>query len=162
MATSVHIVLRGQPRAWKRPRYNRKTNTWFTAADDDFFQGLLRSEAARVMADHDPMDGPIELSLLAVFEIARSWAKKKQRLAEAGLLLHTSTPDLDNLIKGVKDTCARVVYRNDALISSYGACTKMYGTQPRLEIVFTPIDQVVAGLVGKPLVAQPNLFAEAV
>src|SRR6516165_12684374 len=75
----IHIVLRGQPRAWKRPNPNRaKPGKFYTASDDDFFHGLLRSEAARVMADLNPIDGPIELSLLAVFKIAKTWPKWKR------------------------------------------------------------------------------------
>jgi Holliday junction resolvase RusA-like endonuclease len=156
----IHIVLRGQPRAWKRPNPNRaKPGKFYTAADDDFFHGLLRSEAARVMADLNPIDGPIELSLLAVFKIAKTWPKWKRLQAEAGLLPHTSRPDLDNIIKGIKDTCSAVCYRDDQAISSYGACSKIYGLQPRLEIMFTPIVQPARYVVGKPLAAQADLFA---
>ena len=154
----IHIVLRGQPRAWKRPERDRRSGRIFTAADDDFFHGLLRSEAARAMAGLDPIEGAIELSLLAVFQIAKSWPKWKRLQAEAGLLPHTSRPDLDNIIKGIKDTCGAVCYRDDAAISNYGACSKIYGLQPRLEIVVTPIVRPT-GILGKPVIAQGDLFA---
>ena len=48
---------------------------------------------------------------------------------------HTSKPDIDNLFKGVTDSLNGIVWEDDSLICEIGRQVKIYGEEPRIEIV---------------------------
>ena len=82
--------------------------------------------AARAMAGRPPMDGPIRLTLKAVYAPPESWSKKK-RAAAMGTPKETK-PDADNILKLVKDAMNKVVYVDDARVADL-AFSKTYGEQ---------------------------------
>jgi len=55
-----------------------------------------------------PLEGPLRLDVAASMPIPESWPKKKQTAAEARDLWPTGKPDLDNLIKHLKDCMTKV------------------------------------------------------
>lgn len=114
------------------------------------------------MGGRPPLEGPLELSLLAVFAVPDGWSAKKRRDALAGIVPKLTRPDLDNSIRGAIDAIQSVVFHDDKQIVSYAACSKIYGERPRLEIVVSPIEPVTREVaVGKPIAAVADLFAGA-
>lgn len=80
--------------------------------------------------------------------------------ALAGVIQKTSRPDLENSIKGAQDAMQSIAYRDDSQIVSYGACSKVYGERPRLEILLTPITPAERSVeLGRPLAVVGDLFA---
>ena len=47
---------------------------------------------------------------------------------------------MENTIKGALDAMQSVVYRDDAQVIGYRSCFKIYGEQPRLEILVEPLN----------------------
>ena len=160
----IHIVVPGAIVPWKRARRRRFPNgavTTFTDRNVEAYHAVVRMAAERAMAGRSPLDGPLELSMLAVFEVPASWSGKRRREALSGALAKVTKPDLENSIKGAQDAMQSIVYRDDRQIVSYGSCSKIYGERPRLEIVLTPLEPVAREVrLGVPLVPQHDLFAE--
>lgn len=48
--------------------------------------------------------------------------------------MHTSKPDVDNLVKGIFDCFNGVVWRDDGQVCDIGRIKKVYGDQPGVEI----------------------------
>jgi len=84
----------------------------------------------------DP-EWPIALTCDFFFPIAASWPKWKQEQAGREELPHLARPDLDNLVKLVKDalgtdsaTRRAIVWRDDCLVTRLRA-SKWYSLRPR-------------------------------
>lgn len=71
-----------------------------------------------------PIEGPVKLRIVAVFQIPKSWSKKKQASAEDEH--HTQKPDGDNLLKSVKDGLNRIAWRDDCQVADV-RCVKRWG-----------------------------------
>lgn len=74
--------------------------------------------ARTVMVGREILVGPIKIRLLAVMPIPVSWPKWKQEAAQNGCLMPTSTPDLDNIEKSIKDGCNKIVWVDDSYVVS--------------------------------------------
>lgn len=71
-----------------------------------------------------PIEGPVKLRIVAVFEIPKSWSKKRQ--AEALGTYHTQKPDRDNIEKAIQDGLNRIAFRDDGQVAD-GRCVKRWG-----------------------------------
>lgn len=78
---------------------------------------------------------PISMQIEFFFTIPKSWTKKKKESA----LWHTSKPDSDNLIKGVKDALNGIAYLDDAQVCSISA-TKKYSDRAGIMIEIEDIE----------------------
>lgn len=83
----------------------------------------------------DPLNGSIELEVHFVFEIPKSWPKSKKEKALRGELPHISRPDLDNLLKFIKDALNMVFWKDDSQITKYSSCSKSYGKTSYTHII---------------------------
>ena len=81
---------------------------------------------------------PVELRLRAEFQIPASWSAKKKNAALAGVYRHGSKPDVDNIVKQVKDALKGIVYQDDALVCELHA-SKHYSNQPKLVILVSAL-----------------------
>jgi Holliday junction resolvase RusA-like endonuclease len=161
VSDAVEITVLGRPVSWKRAQRNPMTGAIYVDKDSENYRAIIREAARGPMRDRSPFDGPVELSVIAVFQIPRSWPKYRIAQATAGCVPCTASIDLDNVIKALKDSLTGVVYRDDRLVASYGACSKIYGYRPRLEVRIAPIAVKAAVQLGRPLEHEPDLFAQA-
>lgn len=82
-----------------------------------------------------PWRGPVLMTVRAVFPIPPSWAAWKREAAADGLIWHTAKPDLDNIIKLVKDALPGIAYDDDAQVVGYpGEPIKLYGSDPGITV----------------------------
>ncbi len=58
----------------------------------------------------------------------------KRKLIASGELRPTKKPDLDNLIKGIKDGCNKIIWHDDSQIVDM-TVRKFYSEQPRAEVM---------------------------
>lgn len=86
----------------------------------------------------NPLEGPLVLGIRAYMPISGSWPKKKKAAALAGELRPTSKPDLDNLIKNIKDCLTTMnFWQDDKQVVGYLPGTGKYyddGNGPRWEV----------------------------
>lgn len=89
-----------------------------------------------------PMEGPLMLGVKAFLPIPTSKSKKWQTAALAGELRPVTMPDLDNLIKHVKDCCKGIFWADDKQVVGYLPETgKFYGKPPRWEIEIVTLEE---------------------
>lgn len=89
-----------------------------------------RFYAGRLWDGKQLLDGPVTLTATFVFEIPKSWSKRKRKDAALGLVPMTARPDIDNLGKLIKDALNTVVYQDDKQIVRTDLCKK-YGPDPQ-------------------------------
>ncbi|MEK3973696.1 RusA family crossover junction endodeoxyribonuclease [Psychrobacillus sp. FSL K6-1267] len=86
-----------------------------------------------VAANHAPaslIETEIRLYVDIYRPIPKSLSKKKRAEAIAGQLRPTKKPDLDNLVKGIKDGMSKVIWHDDAQIVEMNV-RKFYSENPR-------------------------------
>ena len=129
----VQIIVTGKPIAKKRPRFFRRGSSVGTYNPQETEEGrwLL---SARTQLPEKQIEGPVNLMCNFYFEIPKSTPKKNR--AEA---VHTKKPDLDNLVKFIKDCLNGEAWKDDSQVVSLFA-QKIYerdGNGPRTEIILT-------------------------
>lgn len=135
----ISIVLDGEPRGKGRPRFSRKSGTAFTPTETRKYEAALRLAAQDAMTDLVPFEGPLRVVVEASMPIPVSWPKWKRDFANMGMFLHTSKPDIDNLMK-MLDALNEIVWRDDSQISS-ATVSKRYSAKPSLRIEIHPLEQ---------------------
>jgi Holliday junction resolvase RusA-like endonuclease len=105
-----------------------------------------RTEQAKIMAlmyeyrPPAPLDGPILFGLKVFLPIPASKSKKWQAAARAGEVRPTTKPDLDNLVKQIKDCAKGVFWLDDKQVVEYlPGFGKWYGDIPRWEVEIRPL-----------------------
>lgn len=81
-----------------------------------------------------PLTGALSISVLFIFPRPKSKVWKRRPMPREP---HTKTPDMDNLLKSLKDSLKGLAYVDDAQIALYTYCMKVIagGTeQPRVEV----------------------------
>lgn len=133
----VVVEIPGPPRGKGRPRFVRATGRTYTDAKTENYEGMLRQEAALVMRGRPPMDGPVWMTVEAVFPVPTSWSLKKQAAALRRELRPTSRPDADNIMK-LSDGLNGIVFRDDAQVVE-AKLVKVYGERPCVRISVGPL-----------------------
>lgn len=139
------IIPRAQARHRERTIIN-KTGKCFSQAYKDPKQRLEDNKLISLLMENRPgriLEGPIWLGVKPYFPIPKSWSKKKREAALAGELPHTTKPDLDNVIKQIKDVMQGIYYKNDSQIVGYLPGTqKYYSENPHWEIIIQGWEQL--------------------
>jgi Holliday junction resolvase RusA-like endonuclease len=143
------------PLAWSRPmdagvRYNPRTRQAYTKKINhplltayEEHMGHVAVIAMHKAGTHGPVKWPCVLSCGFTFEIPKSWSKRDREAALAGLIHHTSPPDLSNLVKAVEDGLNRVVWEDDRQVRRIVA-EKDWGERNAVEVtVHAVVDNVV-------------------
>ena len=77
-------------------------------------------------------EGPVALGLTFIMPTTKNWPKYKIRDLKRGVIFyHHVKPDLDNLIKFVKDCLSGMVYRDDNQVALMREPQKIYGLEPK-------------------------------
>ncbi len=121
------FIIRGIPRAQGRPKFYRRGN--FVGAYDPKESRQYKDNVAAQIVAQSPRyiaDAAIDLSVW--FDLPRPKTLPK-RVTE-----HTKKPDLDNLVKGVKDALKGLVWRDDSQVVRITA-VKQYGHEPGVQII---------------------------
>lgn len=148
---SIRFTVPGQPQGKGRPRVGTigAHARMFTPAKTLAYEGFIALQAQIAMAGHDLVEGPVEVRMFIALKVPASWPQKKQRQALEGLVLPTTKPDKDNVIKAVFDALNGVVWKDDVQVVDL-VSKKRYSTQPRVDVEVVPfgaIEQLVAPVV---------------
>ena len=118
----VTFEIPGKPFAKQRPRFSRKSGQAYTPKATESYESLVRAKALPLVPK--PLIGPVIVEIIASFEPAASWSKKRR--AEAMCRPHTQRPDRDNIEKAILDGLNRVAFEDDAQVFD-GRTTKCWG-----------------------------------
>jgi Holliday junction resolvase RusA-like endonuclease len=106
MVPRVTFRVVGQPVAKERPRLGRYGNVYTPTRTVDYEEEVGRSFVA---ASPFPLDqtsrhtGPVALRVMEYRRIPNSWPQWKRMEAQQGRIMPTTRPDLDNVLKSLKD-----------------------------------------------------------
>ena len=120
----IEFTIPGKPFGKKRHRIGMiggKARAFSPEENRSFEQKV--AELARPMFPA-PIEGPVKLRIIAVFEVPRSWSNKRQAAALGGY--HTQKPDRDNIEKAVQDGLNRIAWRDDGQVAD-GRSVKRWG-----------------------------------
>lgn len=127
----IAFTVWGIPTAKGRPKFARKGNfvRAYTPSKTAAAEQTLTARALPYRPS-TPLSEPLRLYVEFTFPVPSSWSKKKQDAADA----HVTKPDLDNLVKLVKDSLNGVFWIDDKQIYELTA-RKVYGPIPQTSIV---------------------------
>ena len=124
--TQIFYIL-GDPRPQGRPRFYKRGN-FIGVCDPKESRNYKQTLAAQIAAQNPVyiQDGAISLECEFIFARPKTLPKK--------VVDHTKKPDLDNLLKALKDAMTGIVWHDDAQIVSLSA-RKDYGDVPGIKMV---------------------------
>lgn len=131
----ISFFVYGNPVAQGRPRFARVgkgVRTYDPAKSRNWKQDVKWQAIENKVK---LMDGPLELRL--VFYLLRPKGHYGKRgLRPSAPAHHTKKPDVDNMVKGVKDGLKGICYRDDSQIVRLEAI-KEYGEQPGVKVAIS-------------------------
>lgn len=101
-------------------------------------KAVIRDFAARAMSGRAPLEGSVDMRVVAYMPIPASWSNKKRQAALADKIRPTSKPDASNIWKLAEDAFKLVVWRDDAQVSDH-AMWRRYSDRPRIVIEVRPL-----------------------
>ena len=131
----INITLPITPTAQQRPRFAKRGN--FVSAYKSAEQQANERTLEALLYKHAPKEAiaaPVRLEVLAVMPIPQSTPKRLLRAMQSETLAHTKKPDLDNIVKQLKDALSRLRFWHDDKQVAEMICKKVYGVNPRWEI----------------------------
>ena len=81
------------------------------------WKDLVRIEAKKHF--RQPWEGAVALSAVFLMPIPQSWTKARKDAAVTDRIIHVSKPDLDNLVKALKDALNGVAWKDDTQVWAY-------------------------------------------
>ena len=131
----IKFTVYGEPVAQGRPRFARMGNTVKTYDPEKSanYKEIVRAEALKFRPEK-PLTGPISLVVLVYRSIPKSFPKKRTIQAQEGYIRPITRPDIDNIVKGVKDSLKGVIWKDDSQVVTLTA-KKYYSDVPRIEVV---------------------------
>lgn len=121
---NLNFTVPGTPIAKGRPRfstYRGKVRTYTpdaTVSAENFIRMCARTE---MRGKIEQIAGPISMGVTFLFEPPAGWSKSKRERAIIGAAPHVARPDIDNLVKLVKDALNGLAYHDDAQICRINA-----------------------------------------
>lgn len=97
------------------------------------YENLVRLVAKQAIGAAKPLEGPISLRCVFWLPVPMSYSIKRRKDCLNGLERHCKRPDIDNLLKSVKDGCNGVVWIDDCQVVKVMAF-KCYGEVPRVDV----------------------------
>lgn len=128
---NILFEIQGNIQPQERPKFS--TFGGHVRAIDPIKSRDFKQFVKMVAAEHAPaalIETEIRLFVDIYRPIPKSLSKKKRAEAIAGQLRPTKKPDLDNLVKGIKDGMSKVIWNDDAQIVEM-IVRKFYSENPR-------------------------------
>jgi len=116
MKKRITLTIPGKPIAKSRPKFYRRGKHVGTYSSQTTEEGRFMLECKSQLKGHNLFEGPLRLCTLFCMPIPKSYSKKKRAQIECGDFQHTKKPDLDNLLKFVKDCLNGLVWVDDSQI----------------------------------------------
>lgn len=134
----VQFTVPGRPTRWERPGQGQLPDgTTFRYTNPAAREGkrAIAFEAKRAFGLRRPFTGPVIVRVIAIFGIPKSWPPRLRSAALEAKVMHDSDPDLDQLVKQVKDALVGIAYIDDNQVCGYPNSAKRYGHPERTEII---------------------------
>ena len=129
----ILIEIPGRPVAKARPKFVTKSRTGkpfkfpMAVNKQRKIEEEYRKEINQQMHGQIMLKGPVDMKMIFVMPIPKSWPKYRVKEIEGGKKIpHEKKPDLENLVKFVPDVMNGLVFKDDRQIAHIDA-GKYYG-----------------------------------
>ena len=143
----ITIYIPGKPVPWARTR--GAGNKRFKCKKVRHWQTYAAWCAKGLMRHGSIIAGPIKLTVEAMFSPPPSWEPWKRAMALNGKILHTRTPDFDNLLKILCDAFNGIVWIDDSQICQV-SFAKVYGDRERVMATVETLPGHSSNITKKP------------
>lgn len=126
---------KGRPRAVARGKFVRMYTPEKTAS----YESTVALAASQAMGSRAPIVGPVSVVMGIALPVPASWSKRKQASALDGIVLPTTKPDADNVVKAVFDAINGVVWGDDTQVVDL-RLIKRYAPTPGVSMRVTPLE----------------------
>lgn len=140
----IDFSVPGRPSRWMRPgeATGKDGRTYrFTDKKAEAGKRHIADCAAQAFRGIRPASGPVIIRVIAIFEIPKSWPVYLRKAAAECRVMHVQDPDLDQLVKQVKDALKGIAYVDDNQVCGYANHAKRYGAPERTEITVQVLPQ---------------------
>ena len=126
----IEFEILGKPLGKARPRVTRKGFT-YTPQKTVNYESLIRYTFQSKFPNHKLYEGYVEAEIKAIFDIPKSYSKKKKLELLDGNCNYDHTPDVDNVAKIVLDSLNGIAYKDDSQVTALKVI-KEYGEQAKI------------------------------
>lgn len=137
MAKTIEFTVPGKPYGKGRPRFNRSTGHVYTPDKTAAYEELVKLFYQQ-KAHGEKLTAPIEATIYAIFEPAKSCTKKERAQKISGEIQPTIKPDCDNIAKTILDALNGIAYKDDSQITALHVY-KLYGAQAKAIVMLREI-----------------------
>jgi Holliday junction resolvase RusA-like endonuclease len=147
MGRKIEFTISGEPVAQGRPRFSNRGGfvKAYDPAKSRNGKQHVRYAAKHAMEGEEPLEGPLHMRAEFGIMMPKSLARKRTPRSRE---YRVKKPDLDNLIKLVKDGCSGVVYLDDNTVVMVTArkiqCAQ--GEAPFTRVSFEQLEELNASL----------------
>jgi len=127
----IHLSVPGEPQGKQRHKWSPRGT--YSPKKTVNYETYIKELFAVKYPDFVPVEGALELELIALLTIPTSTSKKRKAMMESNEIRPTKRPDVDNLVKIVMDALETLAYKNDSQIVDE-ATHKYFSIKPGLEI----------------------------
>lgn len=132
----IGFTVYAEPVAQGRPKFTTiggHARAYDPKKSSDYKQYIALAASQAIL--QEPLQGALSLSLRIYRSMPKSFSKKSQERAEAGIIRPITKPDTDNYVKCVKDALKGIVWQDDSQVVAYKEpFGKYYSIRPRIEI----------------------------
>lgn len=140
----MEIVIYGEPIPQGRPRFTKTGHTYDPERSRNYKQ-LVRFWVTQYLKKIDgwkPFENALCVDLTFFVGIPSSWSKKKRIGASVGQIRPiVKNGDIDNLCKGVLDSCNGLLWVDDCIITDLSARKRYTGELARVVIKITEVKE---------------------
>lgn len=131
----IEFTVYGEPQVKQRPRFKRvgKFVQTYTPTETLAYEKKIKKAYQEQIGDYLLEEIPIKVTIIAYFQIPKSFNKTKTQLALDNIIKPHTRKDVDNIAKICLDGMNKVVYADDRQVTDL-IVRKRYSDQPRVEI----------------------------
>lgn len=127
----IEFEVLGKPQGKARPRLGKYGT--YTPTKTKNYEELVRYSFKNKYKNFTPLEGALEATIYAIFEVPKSYSKKKRLELLKTTFNYTHKPDTDNIAKIILDSLNGLAYKDDSQVVQLKVC-KMYGEQEKVVV----------------------------
>lgn len=137
----ISFEIPGKPGSKARPRISRYTKQAYTPQKTLNYENLVKYIFITEHKDFKPFENSVKAKITAIFEVPKSYSKKKRTELLNWNYGYPHKPDTDNIAKIVLDSLNGLAYKDDAQITKLEV-EKSYGEQAK---VIVELEEICEG-----------------
>lgn len=124
--------IKGEPKGKQRPKFCRQGNfvRTYTPKETVNYEQWIKLCYQQAGGKHYGSQ-PIIINMNVCFKIPNSFSQKKRQQALNGLIVPTTKPDCDNVLKIICDSLNGIAYDDDKQVV-YAVVKKSYSIEPKV------------------------------